>query len=119
MRLGVEAPATTRIAQHLHVGQEVHLDGLHALAFAGRAASLTGVEREAAGAVAGDLRFRGVGEDPADVIPETDVRGRAGARRLADGRLVHFEHAVDVFDAAHGGDTRELGLFGARAAAWQ
>ena len=49
-RLGVEAPAAAHVAQHLHVGQEAHLDGLHALAFARLAAPAGGVEGEAAGA---------------------------------------------------------------------
>ena len=35
------------------------------------------------------------GEELADRVPEADVGRRAGARRLADRRLVDFEHAVD------------------------
>ena len=33
-RLGIEARAPARLAQHLHVRQEAHLDGLDALALA-------------------------------------------------------------------------------------
>ena len=47
-RLGVEALAVADVARHLHVGQEAHLDGAHALAFAGRAAALAGVEARSA-----------------------------------------------------------------------
>src|SRR4029078_9598334 len=106
--LGVEAPPATRVAQHLDVGQKDTRDGLHALAFAGRATSFTRVEAEAADGVAGDLGFGGTRVYAANIVPETDVGGRAGARRLADGRLVHLEHALNVFRAAHGFEPGEL-----------
>ena len=44
----IEARAAAGLAGDLHVGQEAHLDLLHALAFAGLAAAARGVEREAA-----------------------------------------------------------------------
>ena len=43
-RLGVEAPPAADVAQHLDVGQETHLDGLHALPGARLAAAAGGVE---------------------------------------------------------------------------
>src|SRR3546814_2432448 len=46
-RIAIEALAVAAIAQHLHVGQEAHFYGAHALAFAYRTASLACVEREA------------------------------------------------------------------------
>ncbi len=46
--------------------------------------------------LAADAGFGGAGEHAADRIPEAHVGGRAGARCLADGRLVHFEHALDA-----------------------
>ncbi len=98
-RLGVEARAVAGLARHLHVGQEAHLDGAHALAFAGRAAALAGVEAEAPGRVAARLGLQRVGEQLADGVPEADVGGRAGARRLADRGLVDFQHAVDGLEA--------------------
>ena len=64
-------------------------------AFAGRAAALAGVEARSAPARSRAPRLQRVGEQLADRVPEADVGGRAGARRLADRRLVHFQHAVD------------------------
>jgi hypothetical protein len=112
-RLGIEAPAATGITQHFHVGQKIHLDGLHALAFAGRAASLAGVEGKTAGGVAGDFCLGRPRIDLPDRVPEADVGGGAGTRGLADRRLVDLEHAIDVLDAAHRFDAGELGRPGA------
>ena len=98
-RLGVEAPPAAHVAQHLHVRQEAHLDRLHALALAGLAAAAGGVEGEAAGGVAADARLGGAGVDAADLVPEADVGRRARARRLADRRLIDFEHPVEVLRA--------------------
>mmetsp|Transcript_21568 Transcript_21568/g.83913 ORF Transcript_21568/g.83913 Transcript_21568/m.83913 type:complete len:326 (+) Transcript_21568:1061-2038(+) len=100
--LGVEALAVALVAGHLHIGQEAHLDGLHALALAARAAALAGVEAEAARRIAPRLALQRLGKEFADGVPEADVGGRAGARRLADGGLVDLQHAVDLgmaFDA--------------------
>ena len=63
------------------------------------------VEREARGGEAADARFFGFGVELANGIPEADVGGGAGARRLADRRLVDFEHAADRLPAAHPGAT--------------
>ncbi len=98
-RLGVEARAVADVAGQLHIGQEAHLDGLHALAFAARAAAVAGVEAEAGRGVAARPRFQGLGVELADGVPEADVGGRAAARGLADGGLVHFQHTVDVLVA--------------------
>src|SRR5688572_18214944 len=95
-RLGVEARAAARLAQDAHVGQEGHLDLLHALAFATLAAPAGGVEREAARAPAAHAGLGRVGEQLADLVPEADVGGGAGARRLADRRLVDLQHALDA-----------------------
>src|SRR5438105_15936241 len=48
-RLGIEAPSAAYVTQHLDVGEEAHLDGLHALACARLAAPAGGVEREEIG----------------------------------------------------------------------
>src|SRR5690606_27164512 len=87
-RLAVEAPSFATLAEHFHVRQKAHLDGLLALACAGFAAATGGVEAEAARTPSADAGFARVGEEPADRVPETDVSGRAGARCLADRRLV-------------------------------
>ena len=93
-RLGVEARAAAHFARHAHVGQEAHLDALHALAFARLAAPAARVEREAARGVAAHARFGHFGEEAAHRVPEADVGRGARARRLADRRLVDFEHAA-------------------------
>ena len=93
--LRIEAPAAADVAQHLHVGQEAHLDALHSLALAGLAAAAGGIERKAAGGEAAHARFGGIRVEAANGIPESDIGGRAGARRLADGSLIDLEHAAD------------------------
>ena len=94
-RLRSEARAAAGLARHLDVRQEAHADGSHALAFAGGAAAFAGVEGEAARAVAARPRLQRVCKQLPDGVPETDVSGGAGARRLADRRLVDFQHPVD------------------------
>jgi len=84
--------AAIRAAQP-HVGEELHLDVLETGAGAGRAAPVSGVEAERAGAVAARLRFRQRGEQLADGVPRADVAHRVGARAFADGRLVDHHHA--------------------------
>ena len=76
-RLGVETCPLAGIAHHLHVGQEVHLDGAHALAFAIGAAAGTGIEAEARCGPAAQAGFGGVGKLLAHGVPETHVRSGA------------------------------------------
>ncbi len=106
-RFRIEAPSTAYIAKHPHVGQEAHLDLLHALAFTGLAASARGIEGEASRPVAADTRFGGFGEHAPDCIPEPDVGRRARARRLADRRLVDLEHTANLAPATHFATTGE------------
>ena len=93
-RLLLEAVAAARLAADGHVGQEAHLQLLHPLARALRAAAFVHVEGEAAWPVAADARLGGGREQRAHVVPDADVGGRAGARRLADGRLVDLQGAA-------------------------
>ena len=95
------------LARHLDVGQEAHGQRAHALAFAGRAAAVAGVETEAPRRVAARARFQRVGKQLADQVPEAYVGGGAGARGLADGGLVHLEHAVDRLEALQAGAARQ------------
>ena len=95
-RLRVEARTLAGFAQHFHIRQKAHGDGANALPFATGAASLAGVETETVGRIAACLGFQRVGKQLADDVPESDVGGRAGTRRLADGRLIDFEHAVNA-----------------------
>ena len=55
---GAEAPAVAVGAAQVHVGEELHLDVLEAVAAAGRAAAVAGVEAERARRVAALLRER-------------------------------------------------------------
>ena len=101
LRLGVEAAAVADLAQHFHIGQEVHFDGAHALAFTTRTAALAGVEAEAPGAIAARLGLQGVGKQLADGVPKTNVGGGATARGFANRGLVHLQHPVDAGIALH------------------
>src|SRR5207253_6470924 len=109
-RLRVETAPAAHIAQNLHVREKAHLDGLHALAFAGLTAPAGRVEREAARGVAANAGFGGPGIDAADLVPEADVGGGAGAWRLADGCLVDFQNTIEVLETPYGPAAHELGL---------
>ena len=102
-RLAVEPLPAARIAKHLHVRQEAHLDRLYALPFAGIAASTCRVEREARRTEAAHARLGGRGEELADLVPEPHVGRGTGARCTADRRLVHLEHPRHLLDS---GDAR-------------
>ncbi|CAM5197758.1 hypothetical protein CDEN61S_01756 [Castellaniella denitrificans] len=101
--LGAEAVAVAVRAAQVHVRQELHFHVLEAGAAAAGAAAVAGVEAEGAGRVAALLRQRGGGEQLADGVEGADVAGGVGARRLADGRLVHHHHVGDALRAQQGG----------------
>ena len=98
--LGAEALAVAVGAAQIDVGEELHLDVLEAVAAAGRAAAVAGVEAEGAGRVAALLRERRVGEALADRVERADVARRIRARRPADRRLVDEHDLVDEIGAA-------------------
>ena len=98
-RFAVEARATALLAGHAHIGQEAHLYLLHALPFAGLASAAGRVEGKTARREAAQTRLGCVRVELADGVPHTDVGCRAGTRRLADGGLVHLEHALDLLPA--------------------
>src|ERR1700743_1021031 len=81
-RFAIEAPAAAAVAQHSHVRQEVHFDPLHALTFASFAAATAGVEGKAAGVISPHARLGQIREQTSNRIPESNVGGRAGTRRL-------------------------------------
>jgi hypothetical protein len=92
--LGAVARAVAVRAAQVDVGQELHLDVLEAVAAAGRAAAVAGVEAERAGGVAALLRDSGAAaKQLADRVERADVARRVRARGLADRRLVD-EHDV-------------------------
>src|SRR5450759_5400146 len=110
-RFGAEAKSTAYLARDFDIGQETHLDALDALALAAFAAPALGVEREAACGVAAHARFVDLSEKPPDRVPETDVRRGARAWRLADWRLVDFEHAPDLLPALQVAAAENRNLF--------
>ena len=94
-RFGSEALAVAVGAAQVDVRQELHLDVFEAVAAAGRAAPVAGIEREGAGGVVALLRHARLREDRADRVERADVARRVGARRLADLRLVDERDVVE------------------------
>src|SRR5258708_25132026 len=74
--LVAEAPAVAVGAAQVHVRQELHLDVLEAVAAAGRAAAVSGIEAEGAGGVLALLRERLSFVDIADRVPRADIARR-------------------------------------------
>ncbi len=92
---GLVAGAVAFFAGELDVGEELHLDGDGAVAFADVAAAAGHVEGERAG---GEVLAAGVGlrgEELADGVEGLDVGDGVGARRAADGRLVDEYDVVE------------------------
>ena len=90
------------LAGHVHVRQEVHLNFQHTVAGAGLAAAATGVEGEAAGAVATGLGVGQGGEEITDVVEEIGVGGGVGTGGAADGTLVDVDDLIQVFQPLDG-----------------
>src|SRR4051812_36983662 len=90
----VEAGTIACIASHFDVRQKTHLNLLQSLASAGIAAPAWRIERKTSRIVPAHARFLRARKQLADGVPEADVRGGTGARRLADRRLVDFQYAV-------------------------
>ena len=86
-RVPIAAAVAVRAAQ-IDVGEELHLHMLEAVAAAGGAAAVAGVEAEGAGGVAA-LAGRGQAREAlADQVEGADVARGVGARAAPDGRLV-------------------------------
>jgi hypothetical protein len=96
--LAVVALAAARLARHVDVRQEVHLDLDRPVALAGFAASAAHVEREASGLVAAHLRLRRERVELTNRREDVGIGGRVGSRRAADRRLVDVDHLVEAFD---------------------
>ncbi len=86
-------------AGEFDVGEELHLDGDGAVAFADVAAAAGDVEGEVAGAEALALGVGLGGEEGADVVEGLDVGDGVGAGRAADGGLVDEDDVVEVLGA--------------------
>ena len=97
-RLAVVAAALALLARHVHVGQEVHLDGDHAVALTRLAAAALHVERKPAGPEAASLGIGHHREEIPDEGEQPGVRRRIAARRAPDWRLIDLNHFVDEVD---------------------
>ena len=96
--IAVAAAVAVRAAQ-VHVREELHLHVLEAVAAAGRAAAVAGVEAEGAGGVLALLGGGLGGEQRADRIEGADVACRVGARGAPDRVLIDHDHVVDELSA--------------------
>ncbi len=94
-RLVVEAPAAARLADDVHLAEEVHADLLDAGALARFASPARDVEREAPLSEPPRARLRQRREQVADDVGEAGVRRRVGPGRPADRRLVHVDDLAD------------------------
>ena len=88
---------------HIHVRQEVHFDLQSAVAMACFAPATLDIEREPPRTVSTDLRFRGFGEQRADLIPYSGIGGRIGTRSASDRILVNVDHFVALAHTFHTG----------------
>ena len=95
----VVALAVAGFAGYVHVRQEVHFNLQGAVAGAVLTTAALDVEGESAGGVASHFRFAGLCEQLADVVKHAGVGGGVRARGTADGRLVHVNDLVQVFQA--------------------
>src|SRR5439155_26829413 len=75
-RLAIETPALAHRARHPHVGKEVHLQPVRAVALARLTPAARLVEAESARRVAPNLRLWHLGEQRADLVEDLDVRRR-------------------------------------------
>src|SRR4051794_17002216 len=95
-RLAVVALAVALLTGDVDVGQEVHLDLDLAVAAADLTAPALDVEAETSRLVTARPRLLSLGEELADVVEDTGVGSRIGARRAADRRLVDVDDLVDL-----------------------
>jgi hypothetical protein len=96
---GFVACSVTFFAGEFDVGEELHLDGDGAVAFADVAAAAGDVEGEVSGAEAAALSVWLGGEEGADVVEGFDVGDGVGSRGAADCGLVDEDDVVEVVGA--------------------
>ncbi|EKB47185.1 hypothetical protein B879_04222 [Cecembia lonarensis LW9] len=96
--LAVVPRTMANLTRNVDVGQEVHFDLQRAVARAGFAAPALDVEGETSRQVAPDLGFVGLCEELAHVVEDPSVGRWVGARGAANGRLVHVDDLVQVFE---------------------
>ena len=91
-------PATLAdVARDPDVGQEVHFDLPLAVSLASLTTTAGDVEAEPLGPIASEPRLRQLGEELANQIKHSGVRGRVRAGRVAERILIDVDDLVDVF----------------------
>ena len=102
--LGAKTPAVAVGAAQVHVGEELHLHVLEAVAAAGGAAARrsrfrSGVETERTRGIAA-LNCHGLArEQGTNGVEGADIARRVRARGPAYGRLIHHDHVIDQLRA--------------------
>ena len=95
----VVALAMTVFARYLYVGQEVHLNGLVAVATTGFAAATLYVERESAWLVATYLGLGQIYKQRTDIAEHAGIGGWVRARCATDRTLVDTYHLIYILNA--------------------
>ncbi len=99
-RLVVVAFAATHFAEHVNIGQEVHLDSPLSFALACLAPSSWNIERKASCLVAPLSRFRQHGVEIANLRKHSRIGRGIRARSAANRRLVDANDFVDKLRSA-------------------
>ena len=77
----------------------MHFDFQQAVAGACLTASAFYVERKSSRPIAAHFRILCLCKQRADVIEQSGIRGRIGARRTSNGGLVNINHLIQMFHA--------------------
>ena len=96
---GIVALAKAAFAIDPGGGEEIHFQFDAAVALALGALPFLVVEGKAGGGIAAHAGFGELGEEGSDVVEEFDVGGGAGARGLADRRLVDLVAVFEILEA--------------------
>ena len=96
---GIVALAKAAFAIDPGGGEEIHFQFDAAVALALGALPFPVVEGKAGGGIAAHAGFGELGEEGSDVVEEFDVGGGAGARGLADRRLVDLVAVFEILEA--------------------
>ena len=96
---GIVALAEAAFAIDPGGGEEIHFQFDAAVALALGALPFSVVEGKAGGGVAAHAGFGELGEEGSDMVEEFDVGGGAGARGLADRRLVDLVAVLEILEA--------------------
>ena len=96
---GIIALAEAAFAIDPGGGEEIHFQFDAAVTLALGTLPFSVVEGKAGGGIAAHAGFGKLGEEGADVVEEFDVGGGAGARGLADRRLVDLVAVLEILEA--------------------